>query len=83
MFYKDATFTKSQEKTVACQHFPDDQTLRLQAGAGEDDVIHLPSGPDRVDCDRQEEEEEVIYFVLVICLRVGDLFCVGDLSPCC
>ena len=32
--------------------------LRLQAGAGEDDVIHLPSGLDRVDCERQEEEEE-------------------------
>ena len=43
---------------MACQHFPDDQTLRLQAGAGEDDVIHLPSGLDRVDCERQEEEEE-------------------------
>ena len=43
---------------MACQHFPDDQTLRLQAGAGEDDVIHLPSGLDRVDCERQQEEEE-------------------------
>ena len=42
---------------MACQHFPDDQTLRLQAVAGEDDVIHLPSGLDRVDCERQEEEE--------------------------
>ena len=41
---------------MACQHFPDDQTLRLQAGAGEYDVIHLPSGLDRVDCERQEEE---------------------------
>ena len=44
---------------MACQHFPDDQTLRLQAGAGEDDVIHLPSGLDRVDCERQEEEEDL------------------------
>ena len=43
---------------MACQHFPDDQTLRLQAGAREDDVIHLPSGLDRVDCERQEEEED-------------------------
>ena len=43
---------------MACQHSPDDQTLRLQARAGEDDVIHLPSGLDRVDCERQEEEEE-------------------------
>ena len=42
---------------MACQHFPDDQTLRLQAGAGEDDVIRLPSGLDRVDCERQEEED--------------------------
>ena len=32
--------------------------LRLQTGAGEDDIIHLPSGLDRVDCERQEEEEE-------------------------
>ena len=48
-----------KRRRVACQHFPDEQTLRLQAGAGEDDVIHLPSGPDRVDCERQEEEEEV------------------------
>ena len=43
---------------VACQHFPDDQTLWLQTGSGEDDIIHLPSGLDRVDSERQEEEEE-------------------------
>ena len=43
---------------MACQHFPDDQTLQLQTGAGEDDIIHLPSGLDRVDCKRQEEEED-------------------------
>ena len=42
---------------MACQHFPDDQT-RLQAGAGEDDVIHLPSGLDRVDCQSQEEDTD-------------------------
>ena len=47
-----------KRRRLACQHFPDGQTLRLQAGAGEDDVIHLPSGLDRVDCERQEEEEE-------------------------
>ena len=52
MFYKDAPFTKPQEKTC------DDQTLRLQAEAGEGDVIHLPSGLDRVDCERQEEEDD-------------------------
>ena len=47
-----------KRRRVACQHFPDDQTLRLQAGAGEDDVIHLPNGLDRVDCERQEEEKK-------------------------
>ena len=41
---------------MACQHFPDDQTLRLQTGAGEDDIIHLPSGLDHADSERQEEE---------------------------
>ena len=44
---------------MACQHSPDDQTLRLQARAGEDEIIHLPSGPDRVACESQGEEEEV------------------------
>ena len=43
---------------MTCQHSPDGQTLRLQAGAEEDDVIHLPSVLDRVTCERQEEEEE-------------------------
>ena len=47
-----------KRRRVAWQHFPDDQTLRLQTGAGEDDIIHLPSGLDRVDSERQEEEEE-------------------------
>ena len=47
-----------KRRRVACQHFPDDQTLRLQTGAGEDDIIHLPSGLDPVDCERQEEEED-------------------------
>ena len=45
-------------RCVAYQQFPDDQTLRLQAGAGEDDFIHRPSGPDRVSYERQEGEEE-------------------------
>ena len=44
-----------KRRRVASQHFPDDQTLRLQTGAGKDD-IHLPSGLDRVDCERQEED---------------------------
>ena len=43
-----------KRRRVACQHFPDEQTLRLQTGAGED-IIHLPSGLDRVDCERQKE----------------------------
>ena len=47
-----------KRRYVACQHFPDDQTLRLQTGAGEDDIIHLPSGLDRVDCERQDEEKK-------------------------
>ena len=46
-----------KRRRVACQHFPDDQTLRLQTGAGEDDIIHLPSGLDRVDRERHEEED--------------------------
>ena len=41
---------------MACQHSSDDQTLRLHAGAGEDDVIHIPGGLDRVDCERHEED---------------------------
>ena len=43
---------------MACQYFPDGQTLQLQTGAEEDDVIHFPSDLDHVDCERQEEEEE-------------------------
>ena len=35
-------------------HKADDQNLRLQTGAGEVDVIHLSSGLDRVDCERQK-----------------------------
>ena len=63
---------------MACQHFPDDQTLRLQAGAGEDDVIHLPSGLDRVDCERQEEEEDFTPSRLVCqTFRTGGLITSG------
>ena len=50
-----------KRRCVACQHFPDDQTLRLQKAAGEDDIIHLLSGLDRVDCERQEEEAEAYH----------------------
>ena len=46
-----------KRRCVACQHSSDDQTLRLQAGAGEDDVSHLPSGLDHADCERQEEDD--------------------------
>ena len=55
-----------KRRYVACQHFPDDQTLQLQAGAGEDDVIHLPSGLDRVVCERQGEEDADVAFLLLI-----------------
>ena len=44
-----------KRRCVACQHFPDDQTLRLHAETGEDDVIHLPSGLDRAVREHQEE----------------------------
>ena len=47
-----------KRRCVACQHSPVDQTVRLQAGAREDDLIHLPSGPDCVAWEHQEEEEE-------------------------
>ena len=56
-FTKKPPLQSYKRRRVACQHFPYDQTLRLQAGAGEDD-IYLPSGLDRVDSERQEEEEE-------------------------
>ena len=46
-----------ETRCVASQHSPDNQTLQLQAGAGEDDIIHLLSDLDRVDCEHQEEEE--------------------------
>ena len=43
-----------KRRCVACQHSHNDQTQRLQAGAGEDDVNHLPSGSDRAACERRE-----------------------------
>ena len=43
---------------MACQHSPDDQTLQLQAEDGEDDFIHLLSGPDRVACEHQDDEQQ-------------------------
>ena len=52
---------------MACQHSPDDQTLRLQAGAGEDDFIHPPSGPDSVACERQEEDSLDHVFDQTVC----------------
>ena len=69
---------------MACQHFPDDQTLRLQTGAGEDDIIHLLSGLDRVDCERQEEEQDVcvqlsyplvLFYASVVYERFYDVWC--------
>ena len=32
-------------------------TLRLKAGVGGDDFIHLPGGTDRVACERKEDED--------------------------
>ena len=43
---------------MARMHSPDHHTLRRQTGTGEDDFIHLPSSPDHVACERQEEGEE-------------------------
>ena len=57
-FTKMPTSQSYKRRCVVCQHSPDDQTLRLQAAAGEDDVIHLPSGLDDVDCYRQEEDKK-------------------------
>ena len=64
-----------KRRRVACQHFPDDQTLRLQTGAGEDDIIHLPSGLDHADCERQEEEEPkyIEVFLRKACKLKSDL----------
>ena len=66
---------------MACQHSPDDQTQRLQAGAGEDNVIHLPSGVDCVDCERQEEEEDhtAANQSLKLCLQGRKSVLVGSL----
>ena len=33
----------------------DDQTVQVHEGAGEDDFIYLPSGPEGVACERPEE----------------------------
>ena len=51
-----ANAKKKKKKKIKKHHHLDDQTLRLQAGAGEDDFIHLQSGPARVACERQEGE---------------------------
>ena len=59
---------------MACQHFPDDQTLWLQTGAGEGNIIHLPSGLDHVDCERQEEEKAKKADVLTVTPRVTPIF---------
>ena len=55
MFYKDASSTKLQEKMSNLSALPCNQTLQLQAGAGEDNFIYLLSGPDRVACECQED----------------------------
>ena len=58
---------------MACQHSPDDQTLQLPAGAGQDNFIYLLSGPDYVACECQEEEEERQREVGFVCWLVGCL----------
>ena len=40
---------------------------------GEDNVIHLPSGLDRVDCERQEEEDH--HYYIIVCCRMKRLLC--------
>ena len=60
-----------KRRRVACQHFPDDQTLRLQTGAGEDDIIRLLSGLDHADCKRREEEEHRKYSVANECRKIS------------
>ena len=47
---------EAKRRCVACQQSFDDQTLQLQAGAGKDKVVYLPSGPDHVACKCQEED---------------------------
>ena len=68
-----------KRRCVACQHSPDDQTLRLQAGPGEDDVIHLPSVLDRVGCERQGERRRRLLplllcflFAILTLMRLSD-----------
>ena len=60
---------------MACQHSPDDQTLRFQAGAGEDKFTHLPNGHDYVTCKRQKVEKEVSQdpLILVKCISGAPL----------
>ena len=58
---------------MACQHSPDDQTPRLQAGAGEDSVIDLLSSLDRVDCERHEEESTNQLFLLTELQQVEEV----------
>ena len=72
-----------KRRRVACQHSPDDQTLRPQAGAGEDDVIHLPSSLDRVVCERQEEKEDACLGGRLVALTSGKASSsrVADLGP--
>ena len=44
------------KRCVACQHFLDAQTLRLQAGAGEDDVIDLPSSLELANAKKKKKQ---------------------------
>ena len=47
-----------KRRCVACQHSLDNQTLPMQARAGEENFIHILRNPDCVTCKHQEEERE-------------------------
>ena len=55
---------------MACQHFPDDQTPRLRAGAGEDDLIHLPSGPANAKKRKEKKDGTAGSSVTLLSLRI-------------
>ena len=59
---KMSSSSSFKKRCVAGQHYTDNQTLQLQAGAGQDDFIYLPSSSDRAACERQEEEEKEYCF---------------------
>ena len=67
MFYKAAPFTKLQEKMCGLSALPWQPNSMLQVGAGEDSFFffYLPSGPDHLACECQEEELPHLYRLCV------------------